>query len=164
MLKILKGDLEAKEHTKLSQSKVRTIKHLQIDTHHMRHILVLKVFWKKYVFCNENHSANRCVKITGSHSWKLFLSSGHCFTWFGKSHITRRVSKFINVTNLMDVTTFRFCESTDRRPKMFLEISQKSQENTSVRVSFLIKLQAWGLQLFFKKRLWHWRFPVKFAI
>ena len=27
---------------------------------------------------------------------------------------------------------------------MFLEISQNSQENTYIRVSFLIKLQAWG--------------------
>ena len=31
--------------------------------------------------------------------------------------------------------------------KVFLEISQNSQENTCTRVSFLIKLQAWGLQL-----------------
>ena len=31
--------------------------------------------------------------------------------------------------------------------KMFLEISQNSQENTCVRVSFLIKLQASGLDL-----------------
>ena len=30
------------------------------------------------------------------------------------------------------------------RKKMFLEISQNSQENTCARVSFLIKLQAWG--------------------
>ena len=32
--------------------------------------------------------------------------------------------------------------------KVFLEISQDSQENSCVRVSFLIKLQAWGLQLY----------------
>ena len=31
------------------------------------------------------------------------------------------------------------------REKVFLEISQKSQENTSARVFFLIKLQASGL-------------------
>ena len=36
--------------------------------------------------------------------------------------------------------------------KVFLEISQNSQENTCARVSFLIKK---GLQLYFKKRLWH---------
>ena len=53
MLKILKGDLEVKERTKLSQSKVRTIKHLQIDIHHMRHILVLKVFRKNMYFATK---------------------------------------------------------------------------------------------------------------
>ena len=31
--------------------------------------------------------------------------------------------------------------------KLFLEISQNSQENTSARVSFLVKLQAWSRQL-----------------
>ena len=31
--------------------------------------------------------------------------------------------------------------------KIFLEISQNSQENTCARDSFLIKLQAWDLQL-----------------
>ena len=41
--------------------------------------------------------------------------------------------------------------------KVFLEISQNSQENTCVRVSFLIKLQA------LKKRLWHRCFPVNFV-
>ena len=34
--------------------------------------------------------------------------------------------------------------------KVFLEISQNSQENTCVRVSILIKLQALGLQLYHK--------------
>ena len=32
--------------------------------------------------------------------------------------------------------------------KVFLDISQNSQENTCVKVSFLIKLQASGLQLY----------------
>ena len=39
--------------------------------------------------------------------------------------------------------------------KVFLQITQNSQENTCTRVSFLIKLQ--------KKRLWRWCFPVNFA-
>ena len=46
--------------------------------------------------------------------------------------------------------------------KVFLEISQNSQENTCARVSFLIKLQAWPATLL-KKRLWHRCFPVNFA-
>ena len=37
------------------------------------------------------------------------------------------------------------------RPEVFSEISQHSQENTCARVSFLIKLQAWGLQLYQKR-------------
>ena len=36
---------------------------------------------------------------------------------------------------------------------MFLEILQDSQENTCARVSFLKKLQAWGLQLYQKETL-----------
>ena len=32
--------------------------------------------------------------------------------------------------------------------RVFLEISQNSEENTCARVSFLIKLQALGLQLY----------------
>ena len=37
--------------------------------------------------------------------------------------------------------------------KVLLEISQNSQENTCARVSFLIKWQAWGLQLYEKETL-----------
>ena len=47
--------------------------------------------------------------------------------------------------------------------KKFLEILQNSQENTYTIVSFLIKLQASGLQLYLKKRLWHRCFPVNFV-
>ena len=44
------------------------------------------------------------------------------------------------------------------------KIKHKSnhQENTSTKVSFLIKLQTWGLQLL-KKRLWHRCFPLNFT-
>ena len=49
--------------------------------------------------------------------------------------------------------------------KMFLEISQNSQENTSAKDSFLTKLQALCLRraTLLKKRLWHRCFPVNFA-
>ena len=48
--------------------------------------------------------------------------------------------------------------------KVLLEISQKSQENTCVKVSFLIKLQESGLgpATLLKKRLWHRCFTVNF--
>ena len=47
--------------------------------------------------------------------------------------------------------------------KVFLEISQNSQENACARVSFLVKLQAWRLQLYLKKRLRYRGFPVNFV-
>ena len=48
--------------------------------------------------------------------------------------------------------------------KVFIEISQNSRENTCSRVSFLIKLPAWGpATLLLKKRLWHKCFPLNFA-
>ena len=37
------------------------------------------------------------------------------------------------------------------KEKVFLEISQNSQESTCIRVSFLMKLQALGLQLYLKR-------------
>ena len=47
--------------------------------------------------------------------------------------------------------------------KVFLKISQNSQENVCTRVSFEIKLQDSDLQLYYKKTLWHRRFFVNFA-
>ena len=49
--------------------------------------------------------------------------------------------------------------------KLFLKISQNSQESNFPRVSFLIKLQASGLRLttLLKRRLWNRCFPVNFA-
>ena len=48
--------------------------------------------------------------------------------------------------------------------KVFLEISPNSQETTCARISFLIKLQAWGLRpaTLLKKRSWRRCFPVNF--
>ena len=43
---------------------------------------------------------------------------------------------------------------------VFLKISQNSQENTCVKASFLIKMQAWT---FLEKRLRHSRFTCKFC-
>ena len=54
--------------------------------------------------------------------------------------------------------------ATQRCPikKVFLEILENSQENTCVRVSFLIKLQTVPATLL-KRRLWHRCFAVNFA-
>ena len=37
------------------------------------------------------------------------------------------------------------------KKKVFVKLSQNSQENTCVEVSFLINVQAWGLQLYLKR-------------
>ena len=43
---------------------------------------------KKCIFCNEKHSANRCLKITDTHARKRFLSSnGLFFVCFDKNHL-----------------------------------------------------------------------------
>ena len=45
--------------------------------------------------------------------------------------------------------------------KLFLKILQNSQENTCARFSFLINLQAWGPQLYYKKN--HLSCPCSFV-
>ena len=72
-----------------------------------------------------------------------------------------RMYQFQNVT-------FETIEAVVQRcsvKKMFLEISQNSQENLCSRVSFLIKLQASGHRpaTLSKKRLWHRCLPVNFV-
>ena len=51
--------------------------------------------------------------------------------------------------------------------RVLLEISQNPQENTCARVSILIKMQAWGLQVrpatLLIKSFWRRWFPVNFA-
>ena len=47
--------------------------------------------------------------------------------------------------------------------KVFLEISQNSQENTCARVSFLNKVAGLRPATLLRKRLWHWCFHVNFA-
>ena len=60
-----------------------------------------------------------------------------------------RVKAIVNVFSHEKVTLSLYTEVVIQRcsvKKLFLEISQNSQENTCARVSFLKKLQAWELQ------------------
>ena len=63
------------------------------------------------------------------------------------------------INNSKDFVLFHF-----RSSRVFLELSQNSQENTCARASFLVKLHTSSLQLYFilKKRLWHSWFPANF--
>ena len=68
-----------------------------------------------------------------------------------------QIAKYCKEETMKQEINFVFSEAVYGRcsvKKSFPGISQNSQENTSVRVSFLINLQAWGLQLCF---------PVNFA-
>ena len=101
MLKILKGDLEAKER---SISVGSTYSETSPNRYSSSALYSgFKSFSKKCVFCDENHYANRCVKITDPRARKRFLSSnGHCFICFEKSHLaSSRKQNYV-----MDVTTF----------------------------------------------------------
>ena len=62
---------------------------------------------------------------------------------------------------------FKNAEPVVRRSsvkKLFLEVSQNSQEKTPVSESFFNKVASLRTATLFKKRLWHRCFPVNFAI
>ena len=68
--------------------------------------------------------------------WEVFIPSWtFCFT-------------------LLETSSIHQTEAVTRRwsvIKVFLKFLQNSQENSCTRVSFLIKLQTWGLQLYYKR-------------
>ena len=78
-----------------------------------------------------------------------------------KNHL--KVLSCHNLRNVNQEAVARRCSVK----KVFLEISEsttgKHYRKTPVSESFLIKLQASGLQLYKKKRLWHKCFPGNFA-
>ena len=68
--------------------------------------------------------------------------------WLGKLQVTL-VFAFIFWKKLSSHTFKASSEEAPKQPsEVFLRILQNSQENTCVRVSFLIKSQAWGLQFY----------------
>ena len=103
--------------------------------------------------------------------WRpFFWSTTKKYDWDGKGQQSL-ISKRHNSSNLMikllcgemkflrlllKDRTFITAEAVVQRcsvKKVFLKISQNSQENTCARVSFLIKFQAWDLQLCWKETL-----------
>ena len=64
------------------------------------------------------------------------------------------ISLILKDEGLSDSNDSNNTEAVVRRcsvKKVYLEISQNSQEKTCARFSFLIKLQAWRLQLYWKR-------------
>ena len=73
-------------------------------------------------------------------------------------------SKFLRTPFLQNTSGRLLPEAATRdalKEKMFLEISQNSQENTCARVHFFKKLQ--GPATLLKKRPWYMCFPVNFS-
>ena len=89
---------------------------------------ILRIYWKFY-----------WIKIC----WPCILSSGFA----GELRNGSLAWNMLIASSPSSVT----CRSNRRRSsikQVFLKISQNSQESTCARVSFFIKLQAWGLQLY----------------
>ena len=94
-------------------------------------IMHLKVYLSALVLCSRTFRARR---------WELQQIRQH-FYWH-----------HLNFPPILDIGHVEAVALRCSVKRLFLKISQNSQENTCVRVSFLIKLQAWGLINFNKKK------------
>ena len=110
------------------------------------------VYFLDLVMKYEN-SKNRFAE--SSLSWKTFLLK--LLSYFINSFIINDVWKFNGKWKHKTKSKIKvafFILKARRRcsvKKMLLNISQNLQENTCARVSSLIKLQGWGLQLYLKR-------------
>ena len=79
---------------------------------------------------------------------QAFRSCPDFFSW-------QTLSKEISIQHINNKGTILTSEAATGglmyEKVLFLEIWQNSQENTCAKVSFIIKLQAWGLQLYLKR-------------
>ena len=87
MWKILKTELESKERSILLGNPSDR------NNHHNKYSSAAlyshsKSIPKKCIFCDENHSANKCSKITDPHARKSFLAgNGRCSICFQSKHL-----------------------------------------------------------------------------
>ena len=136
-----------------------------------------------FKFKNENTRKEQCVKSIDTTTTSMTLPLNrtrtlfwcfYCRFWTNKCWLDHTLElvivnlmyciyhykpTFIKITQVIVLwiwfTLFEAVVQICSVKKMFLEISQNSQENTCARVSFLIKLQAWTP--FFIEHLW-WLF------
>ena len=112
----------------------------------------LHIFWLQNAKVNINYLINSLGLIGKSLKGRIhcenFFSTISWNTVSGSFHETwNTFMKYFYFSIQNSEAVFQTCSVK----KVFLEISQNSQENTYTRVSFLIKLQAWGQNLFFNK-------------
>ena len=103
--------------------------------------------------------------ISGPYFPAFGLHTGRCCNDY-QSYSTTRITLWqFPLCSSTKTITWLINRSSHQRcsvKKMFLEISQNSQESTCSMVFVLIKLQVWSATLL-RKRLWHRCFPVNFA-
>ena len=93
-------------------------------------------------------SFNKVAGLRLATFWKESLAQVFSCEFILQNFLQRASGVSTNETHT-GKTFFMFAEAATRcvlQKKVFLEISQNSQENTCARVSFLIKLQASGLR------------------
>ena len=113
--------------------------------------------------CNSwqgTESLNPCIVVCNyPNTWECYLAF-NLPNLFLISILTKLNTAFVPDLTVMFITTEAVVQRCSLK-KMFLEISQNSQENTCTRVSFLIKFSF--LIILWKERLWQICFPVNFA-
>ena len=100
----------------------------------------------------------RFLGFWGSFSYKKFsYKKKRVCSWIFSKHFR---NNFLadNCGRPVSYIIFIILRNSPLQKKVFLKISQSLQENICARVSFLIKLKAWGLHMW----LWHKCFSVNF--
>ena len=106
-----------------------------------RHLLVQIQSWK-----HQNNVRN-LVKFNNNDT--IIMSV--IFFWWLSCKLWTDFTNCSGISNALEVANKNTTEAVVQCcsvKKVFFEISQNSQENTCATVSFLLKLQAWGLQLY----------------
>ena len=127
----------------------------------MRWIVFKALVWKREVFCIVTESGSFWKKLSRKKFDAITSHKVSLKKWLSRSPLRnsgqlfpiKQLSISVFIGDLIKLVIIE---------KVFSKISKCSQENTCVRVSFLIKLQAWGLQIYLK-RLCHRCFPLNFT-
>ena len=86
---------------------------------------------KKCIFCNEKHSANRCLKITDTHARKRFLSSnGLCFVCFDKNHLASACKANYSCNKCKGRHHISICKFSKPRSNPPQDVPQYNQPST----------------------------------
>ena len=108
-------------------------------------IIVTQKIRKNWISWKKLSGLNQCQEFLRTSIWQLRAKIVKIHFTYTHSFINVKTSYPLRVANSEAVV--RRCNVKN----VFLEILQNSQENTCARASFLIKLQPWVLQLYWKR-------------